>query len=383
MTRVLLIAKGYRPDIGGLETYSEEVALAYARLGAEVTVLTAHSGSRGEEVSRGVRVINVSTGPQPLVFAWMVRNLLKLVGTQAFDLVHATSWRVALPPLLLRIGTPIIVTVHGREVLAAPKALTPIMHYVFRRVSGVVAVSQPILETFQARLPFALMHTAIAWNGISYEERARHHAPNPDFAQIFSLCRLVERKNIPAAVRAVGLLEREGYQLRYTIGGTGPESGLIDATIHEEGVMPSVNRRGYIDDDEVVALYKRCGIFLHPQVAAKGGSDIEGFGISIADAMSFGAVAVAGANGGPQDFIVDGNTGLLIDGDSKEAIAGAIRQLLSEPERTKGIAARGREFALDRLSWNRHVAEVLALARSVRSVRLPEESRVKPGPLGR
>jgi glycosyltransferase involved in cell wall biosynthesis len=358
---VLLLAKGYPPAIGGLETYSEQVANAYARRGLRVIVVTAHPGGRGTENRAGVNVINVGEASQPVVFARMLREIRRLFRRGTFDLIHATSWRVAIPSLLLRTAIPIVISVHGREVFVVPRPLVPVMHWAFRRATAVIAVSTPILEALQARLPFRLRRAHVGWNGLSFPERAARHHPHPDFRRLLCLCRLVERKNIPNAIRAVAKLIGEGYDITYEIAGSGEEADRIDTVIQELEAGSRIRRLGRVSDEQLLSLYRECGVFLHPQVATNSGDDLEGFGISIADAMSFGAVAVAGASGGPLDFIQDGQTGILVDGTDVDAIATALRCLLDDPTRTRSIAAAGRRFALERLTWDRHIESAIAL----------------------
>ncbi len=358
--KTLILAKGFSPDIGGVETYSEQVALAYRRRGHDVTVLTAHTGPVGFETRETVRIFNVGVGTQFAVFLRMLLLLRRLHKEEAaVDIVHATTWRMAVPPLLLGLQVPLIVSVHGREVFVVRRPLLPLMHWVFRNASLVAAVSGPILDLFQAELPFDLRDSVVAWNGISFEADARRHVPSPDFSKMFCMCRLVERKNLTNAVRAAALLKAEGIDFQFDIAGEGPEREAVDALIVSERLGQQVRTVGRIRNEEAKQYYKTCGIFLHPQISTKGWRDLEGFGISIADAMSFGAAAIAGANGGPTDFINDGETGILVEGRDAANIATAVRFLLRQPQRAMSISMAGRSFALEQLTWDRHVSLIL------------------------
>jgi glycosyltransferase involved in cell wall biosynthesis len=70
---------------------------------------------------------------------------------------------------------------------------------------------------------------------------------------------------------------------------------------------------------------------------------------------------VAGASGGPLDFIRDGATGYLVDGESVDAIASTLRNLLTDMDKAKLIARAGRDFALRELSWDAHAEKALSL----------------------
>ena len=356
---ILILAKGYPPDTGGLEKYSEQIATAYSKIGAKITILTASSSNKQEEFKGIIRILNVGMGSQLVVFFRMLKRLLEIRSKETFDFIHATSWRVALPALILLNNTKIIISIHGREVFTVPLGLRILMHWVFRKADLIVAVSRPILTSFKKRLPFKLHRSLVAWNGISFEDLLKTTNSEYRTKEIFCLCRLVERKNIVRAVRACGILDRQSIDFRFLIAGSGPEAEKIDKTINIEGLSAKVQLLGRIQDEDVPKYYRRASIFLHPQISLNNGNDIEGFGISIADAMAFGAVAVAGRSGGPSDFISHQKTGILVDGTQPEKIAYELKHLLTNDEKLCRISQTGACFARESLTWNRHVKKIL------------------------
>ena len=355
---ILLIAKAYPPVTGGLETYSEQVALAYVRAGHAVTVITAHHGATDLEIRGGVRIFNVGMGRQINVFIRMLIVLSKLRRNTEFDFVHATSWRVALPAMVLLGSVKLLISVHGREIFVVSKWLQPLMRAVFKRADIVVAVSQPIADGLQAQLPFKLKYIGVAWNGISFAPPDRNWVEKSDPTHIFCMCRLVARKNLVRAVSAIATLHKEGLEFTFHIAGSGPEIDSINAVISQEGVDDKVKCLGRITDEEAIEEYSKAGIFLHPQIATEGGGDIEGFGIVIADAMVFGAVAVVGNSGGPKDFIQSWENGVLVEGREPVDISDALRTLLADVELQKKIAQRGLEFAREHFTWKQHIATI-------------------------
>jgi phosphatidylinositol alpha-1,6-mannosyltransferase len=114
------------------------------------------------------------------------------------------------------------------------------------------------------------------------------------------------------------------------------------------GWVPIEERDRLLDQAQVFAMLSR----LPP-----GDIGGEGFGIVYLEAAARGLPVVAGAVGGALDAVADGETGLLVDPTSAEAVADALVTLLSNPghARTLGIAgaARAREF-----SWERQAREV-------------------------
>jgi glycosyltransferase involved in cell wall biosynthesis len=357
-SRVLVIAKGFPPDLGGIETYSREVALAYSRAGNRVHVLTSHTAKPTPDTAEFDWFKSVIQRSQPET---AVRMLAALTGLRlrgyAPEMIHATSWRVAGFARLIWPKVPLAITVHGREVFAISHTLARLAGRVLARANLLVFVSDAIRRKFRGAYPAVTTETLVAWNGCT-EFAPDPHAPAREADAIFTVCRLVERKNVRSAVQAVATLRDRGIDCRYRIAGSGPESSSIARQIAELGLGDRVEMLGFATDAQLAAEYARASVFLHPQIEADDGADIEGFGIAIADAMQFGAVPVAGANGGPLDFIRDGDNGYLVDALDVAAIAACLENLLSDGRAREAIGERARRFATEQFSWAAHVDKI-------------------------
>ena len=356
---ILLISPEFPPAIGGIGTYAREVAKAYARLGVGVTIVTSCDGARGFALRGAIRVYNVGLGSQLTTFFRMVRRTALLVVTNDYDFLHAITWRVALVAVLLGQGAITLLSVHGTELFALTASLRALRNLCLRSVGAVVAVSRPTLDRLRAAVRFPLPHPGVAWNGVSFQHAAQAHTPAPDLTKIFCLCRLVQRKNITGAVAAIALLKDAALPIKFVIAGDGPDRSHIESEVSRLGVKAVVSLVGSISDDEAIRYYGECGIFLHPQIATSHGNDIEGFGISVADAMSFGCITIAGISGGPADFIRDGDTGFLVDGRRLPDIAEAVRQAITHTDASRKMSIRAQQFALTTLTWDGHVRRLL------------------------
>ncbi|HLV07143.1 MAG TPA: glycosyltransferase family 4 protein [Croceibacterium sp.] len=358
---VWVMAKGYHPDEGGMQTYAQGVAEAWAALGAIVTVFTQTSAGPRCERSGAIELIDIGPGKSPLVplrLFTAMRERRARVGAPA--LVHGTTWRTSVLPMLM--GLPYVTTFHGREFMYGNTATLGLMRAAARRARLTVAVSHYSKRRLLERLGSLDRETLVAWNGLSRPA----HAPQARSAEaplLFSLCRLEPRKNIAACVRACAALHQAGIHFRYVIGGRGPELARITALVEELNLADVVEVAGYLDDARIAALHAAADIFLHPQIEVDGGRDFEGFGITIADAMAAETAVIVGSDGGTPELIEPGSTGLVIDGRDDLALQTALRRLLEDAPYRRKMAHAAGEHARSAFRWDRHV-ELIAQALS-------------------
>ena len=363
MVSVWIIAKGYAPDEGGLETYARAIANAYQGLGLNVTVFTQTSVGPRTLLDQGVALIDVGPGSQLAIMLRLIRALQMERRRQgAPDLIHSVTWRTSLPAILLGVG-PIIISVHGREINFAWGLLACAMKAALKRAAAILTVSSATRDRLLLKVPtLNPVKVHVAWNGLSswasYREKKKHESG--ESLRLLSVCRLVPRKNIIGALRAAARARSEGLSFSYDIGGRGPDLEQLKEIVSGEGLGADVRLLGYVPDERVRQLYAEADVFIHPQVEDACGKDFEGFGIAVADAMAAGAACVVGVAGGPSELIQDGVTGIVVDGNDSEAVFRALAYLLTNPDETYVIGQRAREFARTHFSWTLHVQRALA-----------------------
>lgn len=361
-----VMAKGYVPDEGGMQTYAQGVAEACSAAGARVTVFTQTSAGPRRERLGPVMLVDIGPGKSPLVLPRFLRALRRErreTGTP--ELVLATTWRTSVPPMLL--GLPYVTSFHGREFMYPEGIALSVMRRVARKARRIVTVSHYSAARLAERLGPGAPEPLVAWNGLSTEGEITSDAPLPvkHSAQhggvplIFSLCRLEPRKNIASAVRACAEARAAGHRFQYVIGGRGPELAHITRLVQELGLQSCVEVAGFLPIDRVRQLYREADIFLHPQIEADGGRDFEGFGIAIADAMASGSAVIAGIDGGARELIEDGICGYSVDGHDLPAISTALSTLLTDPALRESLGRAAQNRALSEFTWKRHVARIL------------------------
>ncbi len=123
---------------------------------------------------------------------------------------------------------------------------------------------------------------------------------------------------------------------------------------HDDVDFPGgLTRHGYLSDAEVVALYRRCMIFVLP-------SHAEGWGLPAAEAMANGAAVVVTENGGSSDFAIDGETALVVPPHDPAAITDAVSTLILDEARRAQLVEAGINIC-NEMTWDRAIEKLLTL----------------------
>jgi phosphatidylinositol alpha-1,6-mannosyltransferase len=92
----------------------------------------------------------------------------------------------------------------------------------------------------------------------------------------------------------------------------------------------------------------------------------EGFGLAFLEASAAGLPVVAGAGGAIPELVKHGETGLLVDPNDPDQVAGAIVRLLRDPELAGRMGRNARKRALDFFTHERFRDDVAGLVDNLR-----------------
>jgi len=94
----------------------------------------------------------------------------------------------------------------------------------------------------------------------------------------------------------------------------------------------------------------------------------EQFGRVIVEAMACGVPVIGSSSGAIPDVI--GDAGLIVPEGDRAALAGALRGLMSDPDRRRDLAERGRARVLARYTQAQVAAQTVDVYRSM--LRIPD-----------
>jgi len=133
---------------------------------------------------------------------------------------------------------------------------------------------------------------------------------------VLTVATLERRKNLETLLEAMTLVRKRHPELRLAVAGA---PGWQGPRLEAEGVVPL----GYVEDEELAALYRGAEIFVYPSL-------FEGFGMPIVEAMACGTPVVSSAHSSLDEASSD--AAVRAEPDSPAAVASAIERALAERE---------------------------------------------------
>jgi glycosyltransferase involved in cell wall biosynthesis len=159
--------------------------------------------------------------------------------------------------------------------------------------------------------------------------------------RILSIGRLVAKKGYDDLLRALKILSEAGLQFEFLHIGSGEMEPQVRAMVQGLGLQQRVRLLGTLPHEEVIRYYQEAHCFvLASKVAANG--DRDGIPNVLVEAMAVGVPVIATRVSAIPELVEDGVTGTLVEADNPDSMAGAIRELLLQPERAQNQVHQAR-----------------------------------------
>jgi glycosyltransferase involved in cell wall biosynthesis len=169
---------------------------------------------------------------------------------------------------------------------------------------------------------------------------------------LMTVSRLVPKNGIDLVIEALTLLPP---RVKFAVLGDGPERAYLTELAAMRGVSDRVTFLGEIQNADIHQYLSAADSFVRA-------SRSEGQGISFIEAMAAGLPTIGTNVGGIPDFLKDGETGYLIEPESPEAVASAVRRVIEQPIEANAIAEGGKRLVNEQYGWDliaKHMGAIL------------------------
>jgi D-inositol-3-phosphate glycosyltransferase len=389
-------------EAGGMNVYVRELSRELGRRGIGVDIFTRSQNPAAPPVvalDRGVRVVNLHTGPRvPYDKNWVLTYLPEFVNRVrcfadgedlTYDLIHSHYWLSGEAALALRRswGAPIVHMFHtlgalknrvarGKEEREAGQRIV-IERRLMAQADAIVAAT--LLDRDQMVEFYGLEpdRIRVAPCGVDLElfqprdltaARAELGLPPPPHRLLLLVGRIEPIKGIDALIRAVALLiERRpawrGALTALVVGGDGEgerahwnaEQRQLDTLRRGLGVADAVRFLGVRPQEQLPQLYAAADIVTMP-------SHYESFGMAALEGLACGRPVVATAAGGPALIVEDGTSGLLMPPGDPAALAERLERLLTDDALREGMGTAAR-WRAERFGWPAVTCDIMQIYR--------------------
>jgi phosphatidylinositol alpha-1,6-mannosyltransferase len=364
----------YDFEWGGIARYSREVAEGLGRLGHKVFVVSDFTKTIPAPI--GERFFSpVSFRKKELrsPFFWLdFLPLFRLAKKLSIDMMLLS---VLFPygPMALFLsrsaGIPFSIFVHGAELYPQKPKTKWIVSRIFQKASSIVCVSGFTRTTLLKRFPRSRNPVVIppgthpeVFKPVADREGLLEKHGLKGRKVILTASRLVRRKGQAQVIRALPKIMECVPEVLYLVVGSGPAEPGLRALTGNMGLSEHVRFLGYVADENLPELYALCDVFVLPSTETtdteSGSLGIEGFPAAFLEASACGRPVVAGKSGGSAEAVLDGVTGLSVDGESVEQIADAVLKLLLDEELANRLGQNGRNRVEKEFSWNAIVRRI-------------------------
>ncbi len=367
MARYLVLTELFLPTKGGTAVWFAEV---YRRLsGKETHIVTADVHGAAEvdaEHPNSVHRINMRRvtwlRPESLgMYVNLFAKSLWLALTHRFDAIHAgralpeglTAWAVARLTF-----HPVVLYAHGEELTTwGSGGKYKAMRFALRHADRVIANSEFTRDEL-IKMDVNPAHITLIYPGVDVA-RFRPGLACDDLRQsigaghagklILSVGRLSRRKGFDQVIKSLPALIKAGLDVQYTLIGIGEDETYLLDLAREQGVADRVHLLGHVSADDLPRWYNACDVFAMPNREING--DTEGFGMVFIEAAACGKPAIAGQAGGTGAAVVDGATGLRVEGTQLVLVENALQQMLQSDNTGVTMGQAGLARAIDDFSW--------------------------------
>lgn len=263
-------------------------------------------------------------------------------------------------------GCKVLIYAHGEELTGWGRGRKfQAMCFALRHADRVLANSDFTRDTLVSLIGVSPDRIAVIYPTVDIEGM-RPGLPHDDLLAgigigkgqqlILSVGRLVRRKGFDQVIKSLPYLEQQGLEVHYALIGIGEDWDYLQGLAHELGVSERLHLLGHVKAEDLPRWYNACTLFAMPNRDIQG--DTEGFGLVFLEAGACEKPVLAGLAGGTGSAVVDGVTGLRVDGESLEAVQHAIARVLQDPAKAIEMGRQARERVRANFTHERRVAEL-------------------------
>jgi phosphatidylinositol alpha-1,6-mannosyltransferase len=345
---IVITTQNFHPDVGGIEIYLTGLADTLAARGHKLAVFCDGPAS-ADDVIKPYQIFRFQ-GPRPWSRWRKSVAVQRFVRKEKVEAVIADTWKsLTLLPAASLENARVVCLAHGAEFLVPPGSAKH--GRIVRALAKADIVAANSAFTGALVKPFLTQETEmrVVLPGL-YPPLTKPEKRGASKNRVLTIARLDAYKGVDVMLRAVAALKEKFPALHYDIVGTGDETANLNALADQLGIDAHVQFHGRVSESGKAQLLEQADVFALPSRLEP--NEVEGFGIVFAEAGAYGLPCLAGRDGGIPSAVLDGETGLLVDGGDVAQVTQALSRLLADDDLAERLGRAGYERFWNEFVWD-------------------------------
>ena len=254
---------------------------------------------------------------------------------------------------------------HVHEIIVHPKIIASIFPKILMRYSNlVICNSNATQNNLTVRIPELKSKTKVIYNGVELNSENKAVAQKTDFGFnetdiIITLVGRISRlkgHKLLLDVFTNHLIKNENIKLLFVGSPVEGQEQYLDE------IQNSINRNKLQTKVKILPFLNDLnGVWAVTDIAIMPSTEAESFGLVAVEAMLEKKPVVGSNLGGLSEIVINNETGLLFDPNSKEALLEALFKLIESPSLRSEFGEKGYERAIKEFSITKHVQQFEAV----------------------
>lgn len=367
--KLLLVTPAYPPtSVGGVATFTFELANILARLGIGVTVVCPSYGRSISSMESAVKVYRLSSPKIPPKELWFYfrnyRRISKIMRVEEPSIIHSSKGFAEFMPWLTHISK-LVLTVHGSPSISQvrskgsrtdrlrglavklandiPTAFVAL--FANAQIAAYVHVSRYSMNDNLARITTQEQRKRIAekcliiYSGVDLND-IRRIVSGIDVRplSIAFVARLVEYKGLFPLLQAFKRVIEIVPDASLEVVGAGPMSSSAQDFVRRNGMARNVQFKGQLSRDDSLKVIARSKFLVHPSM-------YESQGLSIVEAYALGKPVIVHNAGYSKEIVKETQAGLIVDVNDLFEFSSAIVKLMTDENLYSALSANAKKAA--------------------------------------
>jgi len=342
----------------GGEIYDYQILKHLAQMGVRISMILPKGRHAGPISGARIKYVSFSYGRYANFF--FAKALLQEYRKNRFDVLRIHSpYYVSLAGLIFKFFNPSVPIVVHHHHLEGKYIHRMVIDICARYADRIVTVSEFSRRQLLNNMPsIKPERITVIYNGV--DESFKPQYVNSSFLQKHQVddCKLIvfvgpfiPRKNLLYLLKIFKEVNKKVTNSRLILVGEGPQLNILKKFAIDIGLSSSVIFTGFVSELDKIRWLSAADVFVST-------SKMEGFGLSVAEAMACEKPVVVSKAGAFSEVVVDGLTGFVVSLNRIKEFVNAIVKLLENPSLCFRMGKAGRERVLEHFQWNKAAQQI-------------------------